>query len=122
MKKFLNGFFVVLGVVFFLVLIALAYIYFTNTFGIKSLLKGNPDSSSTPENVSTDSSDKNPLIPDAQEKALEDIGIDTSTLPTEITPEMLACFDAKLGTARTEEIKNGSPLTAGDYAKAGNCI
>lgn len=118
MKKFWNVFFVTLGVIFSLIIIVLGYIYVTDTFGIKSLIKGDSSSNTTSETTT----DKNPLIPDAQEKVLENIGVDTSALPTEITPEMLACFDLKLGKARTDEIRNGSSITPIDYAKGESCL
>lgn len=120
MKKFLNIFFVTLGVIFFLILILVGYAYATNMFGVKTFFTGDA-SLSDKTNVGQDL-DRNPLIPESQEKALEAIGIDPAKLPTKITPEMSACFDQKLGTKRTLEIKNGSTPTAAEFIKVQSCL
>lgn len=64
----------------------------------------------------------NPLIPDTQEKALYDMGVDTKALPSEITPAMAQCFEDKLGKTRTQEIINGAIPSAMDVFKAKNCL
>jgi len=64
----------------------------------------------------------NPLIPDAQEKALYDMGVDVASLPTEITPEMASCFVDKLGETRANEIVNGATPSAIDFFKAKSCL
>lgn len=120
MKKILNIFFVTLGVIFFCILILIGYVYATNMYGIKALL--NSDVVQQGKTNNGEVVDKNPLIPQAQEKALEAIGIDPLKLPTKITPEMSACFDQKLGTSRTLEIKNGSTPTATEFIKVQGCL
>lgn len=120
MKKLLNIFFVTLGVIFFLIIIFAGYVYATNMFGIKSLL--NKDAGTSNKAKTNQVLDKNPLISDSQEKALEAIGIDPAKLPTKITPEMSVCFDQKLGTTRTLEIKNGSTPTVTEFMKIQSCI
>ena len=117
MRKILTAFFVSLGVIFFIILFGLGYVYFSDAFGVRSLLSGASTSNKTTESV-----DKNPLLNATQEKTLEAIGVDPTKLPTAITPEMLACFNIELGTTRTEEIKNGSTPTATDYLKAKSCL
>jgi hypothetical protein len=64
----------------------------------------------------------NPLIPDEQEKALHEMGVDVASLPTEITPEMSACFIDKLGEARAMEIVDGATPSAIDFFKAKDCL
>jgi len=118
MKKVLNAFFVFLGVVFFLILIAVGYIFVTDTFGIKSILTNNY--SASPQDSAQ--GDKNPLLSETQEQALEKIGVDTAKLPSKITPEMAVCFEEKLGKERTDEIVGGDSPTATDYIKAQDCI
>jgi len=118
MKKFIKGFFLVLGVIFFLILITAGYIFITDTFGIKTILTGNSSVTSN-EDIQTD---KNPLLSETQEKVLEKIGVDPAKLPSKITPEMAACFESKLGKKRTDEIVNGYSPTVNDYIKAQNCI
>jgi hypothetical protein len=121
-KKFLNGFFVFLGVLFFILILVLAIIYITDGYGIRSLLTGTSSSSSVSDDNASDNTDKNPLLSESQEKVLENIGVDPATLPSEITPEMEECFEEKLGKERADEIKAGDSPTPIDYAKAKGCF
>lgn len=68
------------------------------------------------------SSYNHPLIPDNQEKALYEMGVDVSQLPEEITPAMQECFVEKLGQARAMEIVNGATPNAMDFFKAKDCL
>ena len=122
MKKFFTIFFVCLGVIFFLILIALGYIYVSDTFGIRSLLTHGGAPSLSAVSAGGVVVDKNPLLSAPQEKTLEAIGVDPAKLPSRITPEMTACFNTKLGSARTLEIKNGSAPTPADYFAAQECL
>lgn len=63
-----------------------------------------------------------PLLSTEQESTLESLGVDTKSLPTSITAAQLACFTAKLGPARVQEIENGSAIGPSDYLKARSCI
>lgn len=110
MLKALNIFFVVLGVIFLFVLIAGAVFYIGSSRDIS--VGGN----------STPAEDKNPALSPVQEKALETFGVDPAKLPTTITPEQEACFNAKLGESRVAEIKAGSTITFDDYMKGKDCI
>ena len=76
-------------------------------------------SSKDASNVSTD---RNPLLSETQEELLQKIGVDPAKLPSKITPEMIACFETKLGKERTAEIQNGASPTATDYFKAQSCF
>jgi len=64
----------------------------------------------------------NPLLNDSQEKTLYDLGVDTSKLPTEVSPTMQQCFVNSLGEARAQELVNGASPTPTDIFKAKNCI
>ncbi len=122
MKKFLQIFFMILGIIFFLLIIAGIYLYVADPYGIKPLLQnsyGQP--ASTTKNTNNAAVDKNPMLSPAQEQALEKVGIDPAKLPTQITPAMEACFYAKLGEKRANEIKNGAEPTANDYLLARSC-
>lgn len=110
MKKALNIFFVVLGVIFLFVLVAGAGFYVANS------------RSATTNNTSTPVQDKNSALSSEQEKALESFGVDPATVPTSITPEQEACFNAKLGESRVAEIKAGATPTVEDYFKAKDCL
>jgi len=123
MKKFLQTFFIILGIIFFILILAGTYLYVVDPFGIKPLIKG-MSSQAVPvsKQAGTNAVDKNPLLTPTQEQTLEKIGVDPATLPTKITPAMEACFYNKLGDKRTNEIKNGATPTAADYFAARSCI
>jgi hypothetical protein len=123
MKKFLQTFFIILGVIFFILILAGTYLYVVDPFGIKPFIKGlSSQTAPASKQTGTNTVDKNPLLTPAQEQTLEKIGIDPATLPTKITPAMEACFYNKLGDKRTNEIKNGATPTAADYFAARSCI
>lgn len=65
---------------------------------------------------------KNNLLNEAQEKTLEDLGVDVSKLPSEISPEMQACFVEKLGQERSDAIVKGDSPTAMEVFKARICL
>jgi hypothetical protein len=124
MKKVLNIIFVTLGVVF---LIILVYLFFFSPIKVNQLFGLGKTATSTEEisdsnGSTTANTDKNPLLSPAQEKTLQTFGIDPSTLPTQITPEMEQCFIAKLGSARVEAIKSGSTPTAAEFYAARSCF
>lgn len=54
-----------------------------------------------------------------QRQMLEAMGIDADTV--NITPEMVACAEAKLGAARIEEIKNGATPSFSEGASLVAC-
>ena len=68
-----------------------------------------------------ESSYDHPLLTDDQEVMLESVGIDTSTLPTEITPEQIDCGVEALGQERVDEIMAGSQPTFTDLLNAQHC-
>lgn len=68
----------------------------------------NESDSQASENTNTEGGatvDTNNLT-DGQRNMIEAMGIDADSVT--ITPEMIACAEAKLGAARLEEIKNGA--------------
>lgn len=79
------------------------------------------DNSSIPNN-SNEPTDKHPLLNEEQEKILENLGINVSQLPTEITPAMTECFTEKLGAERAEELVNGATPGPLDIFKAKDCL
>jgi len=128
--KIVRGFFITLGVIFFILLIVLAYVIIADPFNLRPLytLLTSPapiTATSTPQvttNTNTVTKITNPLLSPAQEQALQKIGVDPAKLPTTITPQMEACFARTLGQTRTDEIKNGSAPTAGDFFTARSCL
>lgn len=122
MKKILNVFFVTLGVIFLIIIIFGTYFFITDPLNLKPLFFGTTsDQTETAEPVS-DGVDKHPMLNESQEATLETFGIDPADVPSEITPEQEACFEARLGEDRVTEIKAGDSPTAAEYFKARDCI
>ncbi|PIY92999.1 MAG: hypothetical protein CO030_01570 [Candidatus Magasanikbacteria bacterium CG_4_9_14_0_2_um_filter_42_11] len=113
MKRFLNIFFVTLGVIFFLLILAGIYFYVADPLELKPLfgqIFGEETASTTEESATpTGTTDKHPLLSASQEQALEKVGINPATLPTTITPAMEQCFYEKLGATRATEMKLPAP-------------
>jgi len=63
-----------------------------------------------------------PLLNDAQEKVLYQMGVDTSKLPTSLSSSMKECFVEKLGQARANEIATGATPSATEVYKAKDCL
>ncbi len=130
MLKFLNIVFVIFGGIFFLQVIALAYLWFADPFELRPLINSFSGETVTPREVSTttnsdtsvDTTDKNSNLTPAQEDALEIIGIDPTALPDSITPEQMSCFVRVLGEARVTEIQAGAAPTAIEIFKAKECL
>lgn len=117
MKKFLNIFFVTLGVIFFFIILSGVYFYITDPLNLKPIIFGSETTDSAGDGI-----DEHPILNESQEAALETIGIDPTDVPNEITPEQEACFADKLGADRVAEIKAGSSPTPTEYFKAKGCI
>jgi hypothetical protein len=122
MKKFFTVFFVVLGVIFFVIILFGVWFYVTDPLNLKPLFF-NADS----ETVSAASEegevvDLHPFMNEAQETALENLGIDPSALPHELTPEQAACFEEKLGSERVAEIVNGGQPSVTEIVAAAGCL
>jgi hypothetical protein len=137
MKKLFTYFFVTLGVIFFVLLCALAYVWFADPFNIRpmiqmltsdtqSTVQAEKSNTTTPSSssVTPDSSgtlDKHPALSAEQESTLESVGINPANLPSSITPAMEACFVAKLGESRVAEIKTGVSPTPSEVFTTREC-
>jgi len=124
MKKILNIFFVTLGIIFFVIIVIGLYFFFTDPLNLKPLIfRTESNIVTTIKNDSTDSGvDNNSVLSESQIKVLETFGIDSSQVPSEITPEQESCFIEKLGASRVNEIKAGDSPTATEFFKARECI
>jgi hypothetical protein len=121
MKTFLTRFFVTLGVIFFLLICAGAYVWVTDTYGVRTIvtvLRGGTAEVALPE----DRVDKNPVMNEQQEAALEAVGIDPASVPTSISPSQEDCFVEALGQVRVDEIKAGDTPTATEIVKGRECM
>lgn len=121
MKKILTIFFVTLGVIFSLIIIVGVYLFVVDPYNIKPLFFGS-DTVTTPIKETPVIVDKNPILNEKQEKALETFGIDPASVPSSITPEQESCFVAILGQARVDEIKAGDSPAAVEFFKAKGCL
>jgi len=121
MKTFLTRFFVTLGVIFFLLIGAGAYVWFTDTYGVRTIVTILQDGT-TETQLPEDGVDKNPVMNEQQEAALEAIGIDPASVPTSISPTQEDCFVEKLGQVRVDEIKAGDTPSAKELIAGRECL
>lgn len=131
MKKFLTIFFVVLGVIFFLQLILITYLFVVDPWNIKPYLFPEPVETSVQVKTeattsvdaigSTDTKAPTPVSP-TQAKALEAAGINPASVPQSFTPEQQACFEEVLGVSRVNEIKAGATPSLTEFYSARNCL
>jgi len=119
--KILNGFFVFLGVIFFLIIVALGYLWIADPFNIKPMFMNTEDSMGN-QNEESANIDAHPLLNDSQESMLRSAGINPANLPQEITPELEACVVDKIGEARIKEIVAGATPSASEFLQAQACL
>jgi len=110
----------VLGVIFFMLLLAGTYFLLVDPLNLKPLLFEEPTKDGG--TLGDAQMDKNPLLTEGQEQALETIGVDPAALPTSITPSMEVCFVEVLGEKRVGEIKGGDTPTPVEFFTARDCI
>lgn len=119
MKKVLTVFFVTLGVIFFILILVGTYFFVTDPLELRPLLFGTNE---TEQLEGTTETDKNPLLSEEQEQALETFGIDPASVPSEITPEQEQCFEAELGEERVDEIRAGASPKPTEFFKTEHCL
>ncbi len=125
MKIFLNIFFVVLGVIFFIIILFGIYFYVADPLNLKPLLFGSDatgNSSNGESDVTSKDSGGPSFLSDSQQEALEIIGINPNNIPSEFTAEQTTCFEKILGVARVAEIKAGEAPTMIEYIRAKDCM
>ncbi len=147
MYKILRALFAVLGMVFFGLLLALAYVVVADPFNLspvvdvlwqsgttapKDTVSGTdvapPAASPSVKADATDPNGASASTPAAaglsaeQTAALKTVGVDPNTLPTTISPDQEACFIGILGASRVAEIKSGATPTATEFFAARGCI
>jgi len=137
-KNILKIIFITLGVIFTIIIVAVAIFIIVDPFNLRPLLfnsqpdfKTNtettgevnaPENKSSDNTIKTQTNDKHPLLNEKQEKQLETIGIEVENLPTQITPEMEKCFLDTLGAERVKEITDGATPGPVDLFKARECL
>jgi len=96
---------------------------FFNSMSSEEVLEEETETTSAEENTqTTGSSSANALISSEQADLLQKAGIDVSSLPSTISPELEACFKEKLGEERVEEIKGGDIPGPFELLKAKGCL
>ena len=116
-------FFVVIGVIATIIILmiigAIVALMLIKPFGFDvaklpaAILQLNSDQPSTYDH---------PLLSTEQEKVLESMGIDTKSLPTQITATQEKCAVGALGVDRVNEIKSGASPSLDDFLKAKTCF
>lgn len=134
MKNAIAWFFYLLGVIFFLLILAGVYIYVADPFGLNALLtvpamptieeKVAPREKFTPDTSTVQDvpADKHPALTPTQERVLETVGIDPSTLPASVTDTQKQCLINAVGEARANEIKAGALPTVSELVRAQACL
>lgn len=87
-----------------------------------ALAKSTPSAILEPQGSEGGATSGNPLLTPQQEVMLQNLGVDTSALPTAISPEQMNCAIAALGEARVQELLTGAELTLMDVYKAKSCL
>jgi len=113
MKKF----FMFLGVLFFIIILAIIAIIIIKPYGI-NVLKIVPALT----NKNPTSTYDHPYLTTEQESILETVGIDTTKIPTKITPNQAECATKILGEGRVKEIVSGDTPSATEIIKAKSCF
>lgn len=125
--KIINWFFVTLGVIFFIVLVALAYVWIADPYNLKPLFMGTDAglvdvSTNAGVGAGASEQDVNENLNTSQEAALRTVGIDPADVPTEVTPEQEACFIEILGEERVQAIIEGAVPTGAEIFRGRACI
>jgi len=143
---------VVGGILFWLQIIGLSYVWIVDPFQVRPVIdllwdarqtepvndEINAETSVEPYSVEVDSDaeagadniplansepvDKNPLLTEDQEQQLETVGIDPAALPQTITPAMVECAEGILGSARVIEIQAGATPTLSEFIEVRQCL
>lgn len=126
MKKFFTIFFVVLGVIFFAILLLIAYLFIFDPYNIKPFIFGVDKPAvtqvETTAPANSETAPANSALSPAQQSALEAVGVSPDSVPQNFTPEQISCFEEILGKARVDEIKAGGTPSAAEFFKAKECI
>ena len=134
--KFIFRFFVVLGVIFFCLLVAVGYFIVADPYNLRPLISGmyqnsnieNDETTATSqagarkETTEGESAATNSGISEGQAQALEAVGIDAAAVPTQFTLEQTACFVTVLGQARVDAIVAGATPTPTEFFQAKDCL
>ena len=122
MKKIITAFFVTLGIIFSFVLMFVLYLFIFDPLNLKPLFFNNGNVSIEQDTAEGEATGTQSFLSDDQKKTLESFGIDPASLPSSITVEQEACFEAKLGEARFAEISAGASPSITEFMSARGCL
>lgn len=135
MRTLLAWFFYILGVIFFVLILAGGYFYVTDPLGLREIVpllmeqqemsapKVEEKVSGVQKETSTEKvPDKNPVLTAPQEAALESVGINPAALPTTVSDTQKTCLINAVGETRADEIKAGALPTVAEIVKAKSCF
>lgn len=121
--KILNGFFVVVGVIATIIIVAGLLMYWSwgrGSFWMPgSYMMSDEAQKDMVENMQNYD---HPLLSPEQEKAAASLGIDVSQIPTEVTNVQRQCSIEALGESRVIEIENGATPSPLDILRAKHCF
>ncbi len=126
MLKLIHYFFTALGVIFFCLILGAAYLWFADPWNLRPLVSAfvSPQlKSQMPRSIDRGDRPQAPAyLSDQQVMMLETAGIDTSALPSTISPETEACLVGVVGDERAAEIRGGSAPSARELFEARACL
>ncbi len=134
MHTVISWFFYILGVIFFVMLLAGTYFYISDAYGIRTFVSlmtnTQPTSIDVIQKPGTNGAvttapiqkDANPYLSESQEAALENVGINPAPLPTSVSDTQKTCLINAVGEARANEIKAGALPTPMEILKAKSCF
>ncbi|MES2966656.1 MAG: hypothetical protein V4668_02625 [Patescibacteria group bacterium] len=135
--KWIFRFFVVLGVIFFVLIIGVVYFVVADPYNLRPLVTSlytattgevsDDMASSTITDTETQtahdsSSEDAGSLSENQVQALEAVGIDRDSVPAQFSPEQTACFVKILGQARVDAIVAGDTPTPAEFFQAKGCL
>ena len=130
--KVLIGFFTTLGVIFFLLLLVLMYLWWSDPFGIKPMLSLLGETVTEEEAVNSQAvTTQSENVTDTavgvnltheQAAILEQVGVNQAEVPDSFTAEQIVCFESILGAPRVAEIKAGATPTLSEVFRARVCL
>lgn len=136
MITIIRAFFVTLGLVFFLLLLGVAYIWFSNIWQVQTLAKlwlnasapvvqpsGEQATTTAPATAPTneDSTSTSARTSQAQTEAMTEAGVDESYF-TSLSDAEIQCFRDRLGDARVDEIIDGAMPTTAEIISGLSCV
>lgn len=117
--KILNVLFVVLGVIFAIIIFAAVWFYITDPLNLRPIIE--PMFFGNQQTLQNDAGDNSYLI-GQQEQILNSIGVNFEDLPSQITPQMEACFVENLGMERIKYFESGGTPSITDFLKIKPCL